>query len=270
MPSARDMVCWVGTALLLQCLLTACTGHVRQPIGEVSHMRGNIFVGRDGLSRPRLLTLHEPIYPDDVLVSEGASVVTLLVENLSLTLGPNTRLIIGTRNWVRFAVALERGTVRTLAQPMDTVVQPHIEVRLDATTVVRAYSDILLWSDEQPTGLGSHAAGSIASFGVVNLGRSGPVELDTEGQSLPIMPQQFSVAVPGHSPIPAVPLSVASAGFMAAIQPSNLEPSKPESIKKLSKPVRRYAKQDCKRHDSKTGVIKTPRRNGYEDLAKCL
>jgi hypothetical protein len=269
MPTARNMAGWIGIVILLQ-FVTSCTSHVRHPVGEVSQVRGNIFLGRDGLSRPRQLTLHEPIYADDVLESEAASEATLLVENLKVTLGPNTRLIIGTRNWFRFAIALERGTVRTIAQATEALIPQHVEVRLDASTIVRAHSDVLLWSHEERTGRGPDAPGSIASFGVVNLGRFVPVVLDAEGQSLPILPQQFTVAVPGHSPIPAVPLSVASAGFKATIQPGHVDLNKSDTVKSLPKPVRRFAKQDCKRHEGKTGVIKTPRRHRYEDLAKCL
>ena len=65
-------------------------------------------------------------------------------------------------------------------------------------------------------------------------------------------------------------MSVASAGFIATIQAGHVDPSKSDGVKTLLKPVRPYAKQHCKRHEGKTGVIKTPRRDRYEDLAKCL
>jgi hypothetical protein len=238
-------------------------------VGEISHVRGNVFLGRDGLPRPRRLALHEPIYPDDVLVSAGASEAILLVDNLRLTLGADSRLTVGTSSWFRFAVTLEHGTVRARAESADGLFQPPVEVQLDGGTVVRARGDTLLWSQEQAAGLGQHATGTIASFGVVNIGRVGTVQLDVKGRSLPIMPQEFSVGVPGHFPIPAVPLSVATSGFMAAIHHTPPEPGRVE-LKRPSKGTPRYARGTCHRQEGKTGVVKTPRRNGYEDVTKCL
>jgi hypothetical protein len=269
MRTPHGVILVTGILLLLQFLFTGCTSHVRHPVGEISHVRGNVFLGRDGLFRPRRLALHEPIYPDDVLVSAGASEAILLVENLRLTLGADSRLTIGTSSWLRFAVALEHGTIRARAESADGLFQPPVEVHLDAGTVVRARGDTLLWSQEQAAGLGPHAADTIASFGVVNVGRVGIVQLDVRGQNLPIMPQQFSVGVPGHFPIPAVPLSVATSGFMAAIHHTPPESGRAE-LKRSSRGTPRYATGTCHRQEGKTGVVKTPRRNGYEDVTKCL
>ena len=269
MRAPRGVTAFIVTMLLLQSVLTACTSHVRQPVGEISRVRGNVFLGRDGLPRPRLLTLHEPIYPDDVLVSEGASEAILLVENLRLTLGADTHLSIGTSSWFRLAVALEHGTIRAIVESADALFRRSVEVHLDGDMVVRTRSNTLLWSQEQPDGLGPQAAGLIVSFGVVNLGRVRSVELDVDGRSLPIMPQHFSVGVPGHSPTPAVPLSVASSAFRATIYQGLAKPDK-SGIKRPTKGVHRHAKQHCKRDEAKMGIIKTPRRHGYEDSAKCL
>jgi hypothetical protein len=269
MRTARSIVIFSGILLVVQSVFTACVSQIRDPVGKISQVRGKIFLGREGLSRPRLLSLHESIYPDDVLVTEGASEASLLLDNLRLTLGPDSRLSIGRSTWYLLTVALEHGTVRAIAESADALFQPPLEVRLDGGTVVKARSDALLWSQEQRAGQRPHAAGSIASFGVANLGHVGSIQLHVEGHTLPIMPQQFSIGVPGHFPMPAVPLTAATSEFMAMIHHRSPESGK-SHLNKPSRVARRPAGGRCHRQEGKTGVVKTPRRDGYEDLAKCL
>ncbi|MBA2252608.1 MAG: FecR domain-containing protein [Nitrospirales bacterium] len=172
--------------------------------GHVLTVQGQAFVGRVGDARPQLASFRGQVHPHDVIETQLASrVKVLLPHDILVTIGENSRVELA-----QFAdgqsqhalLSCERGIVRlNVGRPAGDTAN-RITVQTPTGRIVSQGAYFIVWVGERVAQMGSGVGVLPASSGVFNLGPEGTILLTVEGASVTVKPGQVAIVDPEQHP----------------------------------------------------------------------
>lgn len=256
------------------------------PIGEITLVRGNLFLARAEILRPEAVVHAHPVFAYDVLESQAQSGAHILLEHARLMLGPNSRLTFhASESNHRTSITLDRGTLRmnVASDPEDPWT---MEILAAGSRTATSHGQITVWVQEEvdASQAGEPGTAAIRSVGVINHGTEGEVTFQAMGRSVPVRPGYFSATAPDHFPIQAVAIEVANPFVTDVVQTTNLDlqstahsPSatKPSSLSEPPRPpvarmTETVAQRACKTQKEKAQRIKPSADQAKTRMTHCL
>ena len=251
-----------------------------QSIGEITVVKGNIFLARAELMHPEAVRQSYPLYAYDVIESQAGSSTHISLPHARLVLGPNSRLTFhepaGDR---RTIIGLERGTLRLQAWANSEDVWT-VEVLAAGSSTATYHGEITVWVQEEFDGQerGQPLVTAIRSIGVINHGTQGEATFEAMGRRVVVRPGYLSVTAPNHPPTPAVAMEVAKAFITDIMQTTDLSqsqnnmtvmnsPSAPPPVKRVTETV---AQRACKKQKEQALRIKPSVDKSKTRLTHCL
>lgn len=172
--------------------------------GQVLTVQGQAFVGRMGSARPQLVSFHGQVRPHDVIETQLASRVKLLLpHDVLVTIGENSRVELSEfpDGKSRHAVLnCERGIVRLNVGPPEAGLATQVAVQTPTGRMVSEGAYFIVWAVERVAQIGSGIGGLPAISGVFNLGPEGNIILTVEGASVSVKPGQVAIVDPERHP----------------------------------------------------------------------
>ncbi|WP_447984909.1 FecR domain-containing protein [Nitrospira sp. Nam74] len=171
--------------------------------GHVLTVEGQAFVARAGNARPQLVSFHGQVHPHDVIETQLASrVKVLLPQDILLTIGENSRVelaqfSIGGSQQAR--LICERGIIRVNVGPLPGAANG-ITVQTPMGRMVSQGAYFIMWAGEQLSQIGSVVGGIPASSGVFNLGPEGSILLTVDSASVTVRPGQVAIVDAAQHP----------------------------------------------------------------------
>lgn len=250
-----------------------------QSMGDITVVRGNVFLARAELMHPEAVRQSHPIYAYDVLESQAQSGAHIDLPHARLILGPNSRLAFhepsGGR---RTIIALERGTLRLQAWADSEEIWT-IEILAAGSNTAIYHGEITVWVQEEFDGheTGQPIVATIRSIGVINHGTQGEATFEAMGRRVVVRPGYLSVTAPDHPPTPAMAMEVAKAFVTDIMQTTDLNqnqnnmtamnPSSPPPVKRITETV---AQRACKKQKEQALRIKPSVDKSKTRLTHCL
>lgn len=200
--------------------LAASPASALEPVGIVTLLEGNAYVGRTDEPKPVPLTPQAPIYSNDVIETQAKSRLRILFQDDHLlTVAENTR--IGVNSGRDAHLQLDRGAVRSSVagtshprgSPLEIVTPTAVVVAHDAYFTVWVEEDapaLAIRPQEESESTGDRpvpmppAVMPPGRTGVANIGTLGQVALTANGETRLVEPGQFVLASPRTPPLPAV------------------------------------------------------------------
>jgi hypothetical protein len=261
--------------------LPACLMELRpQSVGEITLVRGNVFLARAELMRPEPVMQSYPIFADDVIETQAQSGARISLPHGRLMLGPNTRLTFRQAAADgHTTVGLERGTLRMKMVASDAEDAWTVEILAAGSSTATHNGEVTVWVQED---FGGHEAAepggaAIRSVGAINHGSHGEATFHAMGSSVVLRPGYLSATAPNHPPVPAVSMEVAKPFVTDIVQTTNLElnASHPTAMKApLPPPVKRItetiAQRACKKQKEQTLRVKPSVDQTKTRLTHCL
>lgn len=165
--------------------------------GYVLTVQGHAFVGRAGHARPQLMSFRGQVHPHDVVETQLASrVKVLLPHDILVTIGENSRVELAQFSDGESQHALlncERGIVRLNVGPSAGDMANRVTVRTPTGRIVSQGAYFIVWVGERVTQIGSGIGALPASSGVFNLGPEGTIVLTVEGASVTVKPGHVAI-----------------------------------------------------------------------------
>ena len=171
--------------------------------GYVLTVQGQAFLGRAGNARPQLVSFRGQVHPHDVIETQLASrVKVLLPHDVLVTIGENSRVELAQFSDGASQHALlncERGIIRlNVGPPVDRT--NGITVQTPTGRIVSQGAYFIVWAGERAAQTGSGVGALPASSGVFNLGPEGAIVLTAEGASVTLRPGQAGIVDPEEHP----------------------------------------------------------------------
>jgi hypothetical protein len=274
----------------LSLTVTACMIDTRmQSMGEITLVRGNVFLARAEMLRPEAVVQAHPVFAYDVLETQAQSGAHILLEHARLMLGPNSRLTLHAPDGDhRTSIILDRGTLR-----MNVAADPEnlwtMEVIAAGSRTFTTHGQITVWVQEEVDApqAGEPGTPAIRSVGVINHGTEGETTFEAMGRSVIVRRGYFSAMAPDHFPIQAVTIDVANPFVTDVVQTTNLDlhssaqtttaptattatnPSSPTrpAVPRVTETV---AQRACKKQKETVQRIKPSADSGKSRLTHCL
>lgn len=172
--------------------------------GHVLTVQGQAFVGRVGHARPQLMSFRGRVHPHDVIETQLASrVKVLLPHDILVTIGENSRLDLGqfSDGASQHAVLnCERGIIRLNASSPTGDTANRITVQTPTARIDSEGAYFIVWAGERVAQIGSGIGALPASSGVFNLGPEGTIVLTVNGASVTVKPGQVAIVDPEQYP----------------------------------------------------------------------
>lgn len=259
----------------------ACVMELRpQSVGEMTLVRGNVFLARAELMHPERVVQSYPIFPDDVIETQAQSRARIALPHGLLMLGPNTRLTFHQPTAERQTiVGLERGTLGMKVVATDAEDVWTVEILAAGSRAATHHGEVTVWVQEDFDGQEAAEPGgtAIRSIGVINHGSHGEATFQAMGSSVLIRPGYLSATAPYHPPVPAVAMEVAKPFVTDILQTTNLEQT-PDNTRAMNMPspppVKRMAEtiaqRACKKQKEQTLRVKPSVDQTKTRLTHCL
>ncbi|MBA2253420.1 MAG: hypothetical protein H0W13_12085 [Nitrospirales bacterium] len=251
-----------------------------QSMGEITLVRGNVFLARAELMHPEPVVQSYPIFADDVIETQARSGARISLPHGRLMLGPNTRLTFQQPSADRHTiVGLERGTLRMKVVDTDDEDVWTIEILAAGSSTAIHNGEVTVWVQEDFNGqeAAEPRGAAIRSVGVINHGSHGEATFHAMGGSVVIRPGYLSATAPNHPPVPAVAMEVAKPFVTDIVQTTNLElnPSNtaamntpsPPPVKRMTETI---AQRACKKQKEQTLRVKPSVDQTKTRLTHCL
>jgi hypothetical protein len=251
-----------------------------QSVGEITLVKGNVFLARAELTHPEPVIQSYPIFADDVIETQAQSGARISLPSGRLMLGPNTRLTVQQPADDRHTIiGLERGTLRMNVMASDDEDIWTVEILAAGSSTTTHHGDVTLWVQEDFDGHEAAEPGSavIRSVGVINHGSRGEATFGAMGRSVVIPPGNLSATAPDHTPVPAIAIEVAKPFVSEIVQTTNLEPNpgtttamyapSPPPVKRLTETI---AQRACKKQKEQTLRVKPSIDQTKARLTHCL
>jgi hypothetical protein len=251
-------------------------------MGDITVVRGNIFLARAELMHPEAVRQSHPIYAHDVLESQAQSGAHIALPHARLILGPNSRLTFheptGDR---RTIIALERGTLRVQTWA-DSEERWTVEILAAGSNTATSHGEITVWVQEEFDGeaTGQPLVATIRSIGVINHGTQGEATFEAMGRRVVVRPGYLSVTAPDHPPTPAVAMELAKTFVNDVVQTTNLNQNQYQnnmtamnpqtsspSVKRMTETV---AQRACKKQKERALRVKPSVDQSKTRLTHCL
>jgi FecR protein len=172
--------------------------------GHVLTVQGQAFVGRVGSARPQLVSFRGQVDPHDVIETQLASrVKVLLPYDILVTIGENSRVELAQFSDGEFQHALlncERGIIRLNVGSPGGNTANRVTVQTPVGRIVSHGAYFIVWAGERVSQIGSGGGALPASSGVFNLGPEGTIVLTVEGASVTVKPGQVAIVDPEQHP----------------------------------------------------------------------
>jgi hypothetical protein len=172
--------------------------------GHVLTVQGQAFVGRAGNARPQLVSFRGQVHPHDVIETQLASrVKVLLPHDILVTIGENSRVELTQFSDGQSQQALlncERGIIRLNVGPPAGDMANRVTVQTPTGRMVSQGAYFIVWAGERVAQIGSGVGALPASSGVFNLGPEGTILLTVEGASVTVKPGQVAIVDPEQHP----------------------------------------------------------------------
>lgn len=247
--------------------LPACLMELRpHSMGEITLVRGNVFLARAELMHPEPVMQSYPIFAEDVIETQGQSRAHIALPHGLLILGPDTRITFQQPADDRHTVvALERGTVRMKVAVTDAEDVWTVEVLAAGSRTATHHGEVTVWAQEEFDGQEAAEPGeaTIRLVGVINHGSHGEATFQAMGGSVVIRPGYLSAMSPNHPPVPAVGMEVVKPLVTDIVQTTNPEPipnntmamnpPSPPSVKRMTETI---AQRACKKQKEQTLRVK--------------
>ena len=255
---------------------------VRPPsMGEISFVKGNVFLARAELMHPEPVMQSYPIFADDVIETQAQSGARISLPHGRLMLGPNTRLTFQQPAADRHTiVGLERGTLRMNVVTTEADDEWTVEILAAGSSTVTHNGEITVWVQEDFDGQEVAEPGggaAIRSVGVINHGSHGEATFHAMGGSVVIHPGYLSATAPNHPPVPAVAMEAAKPFVTDIVQTTNLELNlnHPTTMNMPSPPpakrmIETIAQRACKKQKEQTLRVKPSVDQTKTRLTHCL
>jgi hypothetical protein len=251
-----------------------------QSMGEISLVKGNVFLARTELMHPEPVMQAYPIFADDVIETQAQSGARISLPHGQLILGPNTRLTFQHPAADRHTiVGLERGTLRMTVVGTDAEDPWTVEILAAGSSTVTHNGEVTVWVQEDFDGQAAAEPGgtAIRSVGVINHGSHGEATFHAMGGSVVIRPGYLSATAPNHPPVQAVVMEVAKPFVTDIVQTTNLDlnpntttamhtPS-PPPVKRITETI---AQRACKKQKEQTLRVKPSVDQTKTRLTHCL
>ncbi|HTK87837.1 MAG TPA: hypothetical protein VL329_08900 [Nitrospiraceae bacterium] len=252
-----------------------------QSMGDITVVRGNVFLARTELTHPEAVMQSHPLYAYDVLESQAQSGADISLPHARLILGPNSRLTFheptGDR---RTIIALERGTLRLQAWADSEEIWT-VEILAFGSSTVTYHGEITVWVQEDLDGqeTAQPVVATIRSIGVINHGTQGEATFEAMGRRVVVRPGYLSVTAPDHPPIPAVAMELAKTFVTDIVQTTKLNqnqnqnnitamnPLSPPPVKRMTETV---AQRACKKQKEQALRVKPSVDQSKTRLTHCL
>ena len=187
---------------LIALTLPACLMELRpQSMGEITLVKGNVFLARTELMHPEPVIQAYPIFADDVIETQAQSGARISLPYGRLMLGPNTRLTIQQPAGHRHTIVwLERGTLRMKVPASDAEDVWTVEILAAGSSTAIHHGEVTVWVQEDVEGQVATEPGEVAirSVGVINHGSHGEATFHAMGGSVVIRPGYLSATAPSH------------------------------------------------------------------------
>ena len=260
--------------------LPACLIDLRpQSVGDITLVRGNVFLARAEMMHPEPVMQSYPIFAGDVIETQAQSSARIALPHAWLMLGPDTRLAFQQRtDEQRAIVSLERGTVR-LKAASDTEDLWTVEILAGGSRTETHNAEITVWAQEDFEGREAAEPGAVAirSVGVINHGSYGEATFQAMEGSVVVRPGYLSATTPDHPPVPAIAMEVAKPFVTDIVQSTNPEqnPNRtPAMAAPAPPPVKRVtetiAQRACKKQKDQTLRMKPSIDHTKTRLTHCL
>ena len=285
LPLLTRRLCGLAIGLCGVCLLSALNGCLimesrPRSIGDITVVRGNIFLARAELRHPEAVRQSYPLYAYDVIESQAGSSTHISLPHARLVLGPNSRLTFHESTGDRRTIlGLERGTLRLQAWA-DSEDAWTVEVLAAGSSTATYHGEITVWVQEEFDGheMGQPVVTAIRSIGVINHGTQGEATFEAMGRRVVVRPGYLSVTAPNHPPTPAVAMEVAKAFITDILRMTDLNqnqnsmtvmhsPSSPPAVKRITETV---AQRACKKQKEQALRIKPSVDKSKARLTHCL
>lgn len=252
-----------------------------QAMGDITVIRGNVFLARAELMHPEAVRQSHPVYAYDVLESQAQSGAHISLPQAHLILGPNSRLTFHESTVDRrTTIALERGTLRLKAWADSEEIWT-VEILAAGSNTVTSHGEITVWVQEEfeAQETGKPIVATIRSIGVINHGTQGEATFEAMGRSVVVRPGYLSVTAPDHPPTPAVAMEVAKTFVTDIVQTTNLSqnqnpnnmtamnPPTPPPVKRITETV---AQRACKKQKEQALRVKPSVDQSKTRLTHCL
>ena len=268
-------------AAYIALILPACLMEPRpQSMGEITFVRGNVFLARAEWMRPEPVMQSYPILVDDVIETQAQSRARIALPHGVLMLGPNTRLTFQQPPAERHTIiGLERGTLRMKVTPTDAEDVWNLEILAAGSSTVTHDGEVTVWVQEDFDGQEAPepAGSAIRSVGVINHGTHGEATFQAMGGRVVIRPGYLSVTAPDHPPVPAVAMEAAKPFVTDIVKTTNLEPTpntttamnapSPPPAKRMTETI---AQRACKKQKEQTLRLKPSVDQTKTRMTHCL
>ena len=199
---------WIFMALqfatMTVCPLVGWAGGDDSRQGQVLTVQGQAFVGRVGNARPQLVSFHGQVRPHDVIETQLASRVKLLLpHDVLVTIGENSRVELSEFSdgkSRRAVLNCERGIIRINVGSPEAGPATQVTVQTPTGRMVSQGAYFIIWAAERVAQVGSGIGGLPAISGVFNLGPEGNILLAVEGASVSVKPGQVAIVDPEQHP----------------------------------------------------------------------
>lgn len=230
-------------------------------VGIFTTVQGKVLMTHSGTPAAVSVNQSDDVFFRAVIETQRASrTKALFQDDTLLTVGENSRVEITEQIYdpnrdLRSVVAnLVTGKVRALVGRLFEGAGSKFEIHTPTAVAAARGTYFVVWVDEKkPTRVGQSDAaaavrpvslmeGSLAqaqgvTSGAANIGQAGTVTFTSGGQSVNLLPGQFSVALPNLPPSPPVfivPTASGAQGAISAINNTEIkEAAKPESPKEV-------------------------------------
>jgi hypothetical protein len=172
--------------------------------GHVLTVQGQAFVGRVGHARPQLVSFRGQVHPHDVIETQLASrVKVLLPHDILVTIGENSRLDLDQFSDEASQHAVlncERGIIRLNAGAPTGDRMNRVTVKTPTARIDADGAYFIVWAGERVAQVSSGVGALPASSGVFNLGPEGTIVLTVDGSSITVKPGQVAIVDPEQYP----------------------------------------------------------------------
>ena len=172
--------------------------------GQVLTVHGQAFVGRVGNARPQLVSFRGQVHPHDVIETQLASrVKVLLPHDILVTIGENSRVELAQFSDGASQHALlncERGIIRVNVGAAAGDAANRVTVQTPTGRMLSEGAYFIVWAGERMAQIGSGVGPLPASSGLFNLGPEGTIVLTVEGASVTVKPGQVAIVDPEQHP----------------------------------------------------------------------
>ena len=157
-----------------------------------------------GIARPQLVSFRGHVHPHDVIETQLASrVKVLLPHDILVTIGENSRVELAQFSDGELQQALvncERGIIRLNVGPSAGNMANRVTVQTPTGRIVSQGAYFIVWAGERVAQIGSVVGALPASSGVFNLGPEGTILLTVDGASVTVKPGQVAIVDPEQHP----------------------------------------------------------------------